>query len=172
MNYDYRPVRQNYVAHMTVLMLFVLSGVTFGMSGFLPPHAVLWQILGLLLLLPAIHLIARYMATRYLYRLHTDEQGHTQLEIFLYRGGDRMQMVCCTALDEITAACPLSAENLRAKKGVKRYNYAQDLRPQRALVLSLSNADGTCEVLFCPDEYITRVIGEAVGGGTEKVATK
>ncbi len=162
MNYDYRPIRQNYTAHAVVVLLFLLSGASFGCAGFLPLHTVAWQILGLVLLLPAIQLIARYMASRYLYRLHTYEDGNVDLEIFLYRGGDKMQMVCCIALAEITAAQPLTKENARAAKGIKRYNYAQDLRPQKALVLSLSNADGVCEVLFCPDEYITRTIETAL----------
>ena len=161
MNYDYRPIRQNYTAHAMVTLLFVLSGVSFGFSGFLPPHSILWQVLGLALLLPAIQLIARYMASRYLYRLHTYEDGHADLEIFLYRGGDKMQMVCCVALGEITAAVPLNAKNSRAPKGIKRYDYAQDLHPEKALVLSLSNADGVCELLFCPDEYLTRVMMDA-----------
>ncbi len=160
MNYDYRPNRQNYTAHSLVMLLFLFSGISFGLSGFFPTVSVPCQILGLGLLLPAIQLIARYMAASYLYRLHTYEDGRTDLEIFSYRGGDKMQMVCCVGLSEITASVPLAKENARAPKGVKRYAYAQDLCPQRALVLSISNADGECEVLFCPDEYITRVIGD------------
>ena len=171
MNYDYRPIRQNYTAHALTVMLFLLSGVSFGFSTVLPPHSIPWQVLGLSLLLPAIQLIARYMASRYLYRLHTYEDGRTDLEIFLYRGGDKMQMICCVGLDEITAAAPLSRENARAAKGIKRYNYAQDLRPREALVLSLSNADGVCEVLFCPDEYIARVIADAVAARPQKDAS-
>ena len=161
MNYDYRPNRQNYTAHSLCVLLFVFSGGCFALSGLFPAVGVACQILGLLLLLPAIQLIARYMAVSYLYRLHTYEDGRTDLEIFSYRGGDKMQLVCCVGLSEITASAPLSRENLRAKKGVKRYSYAQDLSPQRALVLSISNADGECEVLFCPDEYITKAIENA-----------
>ena len=162
MNYDYRPNRQNYTAHSLVMLLFLFSGISFGLSGFFPTVSVPCQVLGMLLLLPAIQLIARYMATRYLYRLHTYEDGRTDLEIFSYRGGDKMQLACCVGLCEITAALPLGKENQRAKKGVKRYSYAQDLCPQKALVLSVSNADGACEVLFCPDEYIARVIAETI----------
>ena len=51
MNYDYRPARQNYLAHSTVLLLFLFSGVFFGISGFMPGGSVMWQILGLALLL-------------------------------------------------------------------------------------------------------------------------
>ena len=162
MNYDYRPNRQNYTAHSLVVLLFVFSGGCFVLSGFFPTVSVACQILGLSLLLPAIQLIARYMAASYLYRLRAYEDGRTDLEIFSYRGGNKMQMVCCVELSEITAALPLSKENMRAPKGVKRYSYAQDLCPQRALVLSISNADGECELLFCPDEYITRVIEETL----------
>ena len=168
MNYDYQPVRQNYLAHSAVLLLFLFSGAAFGISGFVPVGAVLWQILGLVLLLPAIQLIARYMASRYLYRLHTYEDGRADLEIFLYRGGSKMQMVCCVGLDEIVAAQPLTKENARAAKGVKRYDYAQDLHPAQACVLSILNADGVCEILFCPDEYMHRVIADAVS--TKKTA--
>ncbi len=171
MNYDYRPIRQNYTAHALTVMLFLLSGASFGLSGFLPPHHIVWQVLGLVLLLPAVQLIARYMASRYLYRLHTYEDGRADLEIFLYRGGDKMQMVCCVGLDEITAAAPLSRENARAARGIKRYDYAQDLRPRKATVLSLSNADGVCEVLFCPDEYIARTIADTVNARSQKDAS-
>ena len=163
MNYDYKPMRQNYTAHALVVLLFLFSGASFAISGFLPTFGVAWQVLGLVLLLPAIQLIARYMASRYLYRLHTYEDGRTDLKIFSYRGGDKMQMVCCVELSEITAASVLSKENSRAPKGLKRYDYAQDLHPQKALVLSVSNADGECEVLFCPDEFITRAITDAIG---------
>ncbi len=162
MNYDFEPTRQNYLVHSVVLLLFLFSGASFGVSGFVPVAAVVWQILGLVLLLPAIQLIARYMASRYLYRLHTYEDGNVDLEIFLYRGGSKMQMVCCVGLDEITAAQPLSKENACAAKGIRRYGYARDLRPSKATVLSISNADGVCEILFCPDEYMLRAIGSAL----------
>ena len=162
MNYDCRPIRQNYTAHAIVVLLFVFSGVSFALSGFMPPSGVLWQMLGLVLLLPAIQLIARYMASRYLYRLHVYEDGRADLEIFLYRGGDKMQMVCCVSLADITAAAPLCANNARAPKGVKRQDYAPDLHPLRALVLSVSHAESVYEVLFCPDEYLTRVINDAI----------
>ena len=162
MNYDYRPRRQNYKAPTIVFLLFLLSGGLFGCSGFLPPHSALWQSLGVLLLLPAVQLAVRYMISRYLYRLHTYEDGHTDLEIFLYRGGDKMQLVCCVALSEITAAAPLSAKNADAPAKIKRYNYTQDLFAREALVLSVTNRNGACEVLFSPDAYITQAITQAL----------
>lgn len=168
MNYDYRPIRQNYTAHALVVLLFLFSGASFMCAAFFPLLGIAWQVLGLALLLPAIQLIARYMASRYLYRLHSYEDGSVDLEIFLYRGGDKMQLVSCVGLDEITAAVPLSASNAHVKKGIKRYNYAQDLRPVKALVLSISNADGDCEVLFCPDEHMIRAMETALAARQAK----
>ena len=162
MNYDYRPKRQNYKAQTTVTLLILLSGAFLGLSGFLPLYSVIWQSVGLLLLLPAIQLVSRYMVSRYLYRLHTDEEGSAELEIFVYRGGAKMQMVFCAQLGEITAQAPLTPKNAHPENGCKRYNYAQDMRPQKATVLSVSRADGACEVLFCPDEYLTRAIADAI----------
>ena len=157
MNYDCRPVRQNYGAHLLVLALFALAGVSFGLSGTVA-YPVLLQLLGLVFLLPAIQLIARYLASRYLYRLRTYEDGQAELEIFVWRGGAKMQLVCCVGMDEIIAMAPLSKENARAPKGCKRYNYAQDICPKNALVLSLSNRDGECEVLLCPDEGLSHLL--------------
>ena len=116
MNYDCRPARQNYGAHLVVLTLFALSGVSFGLSATVS-YPVLLQVLGLIFILPAIQLIARYLATRYLYRLRTYEDGKADLEIFVYRGGAKMQLVCCVGLEEITAIAPLGKENARAAKG-------------------------------------------------------
>ena len=158
--YDYRVERSNYKAHFLVLWLFISSGVCFGVSSVLPPHPVLWQSLGLLLLFPAIQLIARYMASRYLYRIRTYEDGNVDFEVYLYRGGDKMQLVCRVGLEEITAVTELSKENRRAPANIKRYNYAQDLWPARALVLSVSNEDGECEVLICPDRRIEELLNK------------
>lgn len=158
MTYDYQPIRKNYLAHITVMWLFVLAGVSFAASAALPPHPALWQSVGLILLLPAIQLIARYLATRHLYRIRACEDGSTDLEVYLYRGGDKMQLVCRVGLTEITAVTPLGAQNKRPPKGIKRYNYAPDLRPAEALVLSVSNADGECEVLLCPDARMAALL--------------
>ena len=162
MNYDCRPTRQNYGAHLVVLTLFALAGVSFALSGRLAYPAIL-QALGLVFILPAVQLITRYLASRYLYRLHVDESGQAVLEIFVYRGGAKMQLVCCVGMEEITAISPLTKANARAPRGCKRYNYAQDLRPRMATVLSVRNADGECEVLLCPDEGLSRLLSERVG---------
>ena len=159
MNYDCRPVRQNYGAHLIVLALFACAGVSFALSGSFA-YPVFLQILGLIFVLPAIQLITRYLATRYLYRFRVYEDGKAELEIFAYRGGAKMQLVCCVGMEEITAIWPLCKENARAKKGHKRYNYAQDLRPRAALVISLRNRDGECEVLFCPDRGMEQLLLE------------
>ena len=158
MTYDYRPQRKNAKAALLVLCLFVMSGASFAISTLVPPHPVLWQSLGLILLFPAIQLVARYLATRYLYRIRTYEDGDTDLEVFAYRGGNKMQLVCRVGLTEITATAPLGKENRRAPKGIKRYNYAPDLWPDAATVLSVSNADGACEVLLCPDAQIAALL--------------
>ena len=158
MTYDYRPLRKGYTAHIVVLWLFLLSGACFVCSGFVPRFPALLQCLGVFLLLPAIQLIARYLAVSYLYRLTTLEDGTTDLEIFSYRGGDRMQLVCRVGLYEITASAPLSKENRRAPRGLHRYGYSPDLCPPSALVLSVTNADGDCEILLCPDEKMTEIL--------------
>ena len=167
MNYDCRPVRQNYGAHLVTLALFLCAGVSFALSGFFP-LAIAWQILGLVFLLPAIQLIARYMASRYLYRLHAYEDGTADLEIYVWRGGAKMQLVCCVGMEEITAITPLGKDNARAPAGCKRYNYAQDLRPREATVLSVTNRDGECEVLFCPDARLCELLAQHVQTSTEE----
>lgn len=167
MNYDCRPARQNYGAHLIALALFAAFAASLLISS-LMPYAVLWQTLGLVCLLPAIQLVARYLASRYLYRFRVCEDGSAQLEIYVYRGGARMQLVCCVGAEEITAMQALKKENAKAPKGCKRYNYAQDLRPREATVLSVSNADGACEVLFCPDAGLYRLLAEHVAGKAEQ----
>ena len=116
--YDYRPVRQNRLAHLTCLLLFLLACCCFGISGVLSHFAVIPQVIGLALLIPLVRLVARYLAVQYLYRLHPLEDGSTDLEIYTYRGGARMQLVARVGLYEITATAPLTAENRRAPHGV------------------------------------------------------
>ncbi len=159
--YDYRPQRSNYTAHLVVLWLFLLSAASFISSAFVPKFPALLQSLGLLLLVPAIQLIARYMAVSYLYRLHTLEDGTTDLEVFSYRGGDKMQLVCRVGLYEITGTAAFCKENRRAPKGLHRYNYSPDLSPKAALVLSVTNGDGDCEILLCPDERMREILTSA-----------
>ena len=77
-------------------------------------------------------------------------------------GGDKMQLVARVGLEEITAVTPLTAANARAKRGMHRYNYAPDIRPQDAVVLSITNGDGDCEMLLCPDKRIRDILQSAV----------
>lgn len=161
MNYECRPPRGNYYAHLFVMLFFLLSGGCFATSGFIRELAVLWQSLGILLLFPAIRLIGKYMAAQYLYRVRTLEDGSVDLDVFLYRGGAKMQLVCRVGLDEITAVTPLTRENRRAPKGLRRYTYCADLAPARALVLSVTNADGECEVLLSHDEALATILSSA-----------
>lgn len=159
--YDYRPNRQNYKAHATVLLLFLCALLLFVGSAFVPGYAVLLQALSLVLLVPAIQLIARYMAVQYLYRLREYEDGNVDLEIYTYRGGNKMQLACRIGMEEITAATPLVDQNRRAPRGMQRFNYCMDLRPQHATVLSVSNADGECELLLTPDQRLSEVFAAA-----------
>ena len=156
--YDYRPPRKNCYAQLMILWLFLAAAGCFIASSFLPDFPFILQSVGLLLLVPAIQLIARYCATRYLYRIATYEDGNVDLDVYAYRGGDKMQLVCRIGLEEITATAALTKDNRRPPRGVRRYGYAPDLFPREALVLSITNADGDCEVLLCPDEHIASIL--------------
>ena len=156
--YDYRPPRQNAIARWLVVGLLILSVASFAVSAFVPALAIIPQTIGLLLLLPTIQIVTRYIVTQYLYRLCPYEDGNTDLEIYAYRGGTRMQLVCRVGLEEITAANELSATNRKPPSGMRRYNYAPDIRPAKALVLSITNSDGDCEILLCPDERLTEIL--------------
>ena len=160
--YEYRPPRQNVIARVLALGLFLLTVICFILSAQLPQWAILFQSSGLLLLLPVIQIVTRYLVLRHLYRLVPYESGEVDLEVYTWRGGDRMQLVARIGLDEITAVTPLSAENRRAPKGMRRYNYAPDIRPSHATVLSLTNGDGDCELLLCPDETLLNALKSAV----------
>ena len=144
-----------------ILWLFLAAAGCFIASSFLPEFPFVLQCVGLLLLVPAIQLIARYCATRYLYRIATYEDGNVDLDVYAYRGGDKMQLVCRVGLEEITAVAALTKENRRPPRGMRRYGYSPDLFPREALVLSITNADGDCEVLLCPDEHIANILGAA-----------
>ena len=156
--YDYQPPRQNAIARLLTVLLFALSAACFVLSSFLPTLAVIPQAIGLALLVPAIQIVTRYVVTRYLYRICPYEDGNTDLDIYAYRGGARMQLVCRVGLEEITAAKPLSGENAKPPHGTRRYNYCPDIRPQNALVLSITNRDGDCEIVFCPDERMAALL--------------
>lgn len=160
--YEYRPPRQNVIARVLALGLFLLTVICFILSAQLPQWAILFQSSGLLLLLPVIQIVTRYLVLRHLYRLVPYESGEVDLEVYTWRGGDRMQLVARIGLDEITAVTPLSAANRRAPKGMRRYNYAPDIRPSHATVLSLTNGDGDCELLLCPDETLLNALKSAV----------
>ena len=158
MHYEYRPVRQNYNAHFAVVGCLLLSVACFVASALLPSLAVIPQALGVAILIPAIQLVAKYLVVQYLYRVTVREDGRVDLEIFLYRGGAKMQLVCCVGLEEITAATALTKQNRRAPAGCRRYQYCMDLGPERALVLSITNTDGDCEVLLAPDERMCELL--------------
>ena len=160
--YEYRPPRKNVIARLLALGLLLLSVLCFFLSAQLPPLATLFQSVGLLVLLPMVQIVARYLVLSHLYRLVPYESGEVDLEIYTYRGGDRMQLVARIGLEEITAVTPLSAANARAPRDMRRYNYAPDIRPQNAAVLSITNGDGDCEILLCPDEKLLQMLQGAV----------
>lgn len=157
--YDYIPPRQNLIARMLVFGFFGLAAASFVASAFIPsPYKAIGQALGLLFLVPMIQIVTRYVITRYLYRIAPYEDGNVDLEIYAYRGGGKMQLVCRVGLEEITATAPLTAENRNPEKRLRRYNYCPDIRPAQALILSITNADGDCEVILCPDEKMTEIL--------------
>lgn len=165
--YDYRPPRKNRTAHLLVLLLMVLSLAAFLSSAWVRELAFIPQIVGLCLLVPAIQLTARYIAVQYLYRLRETEDG-IDLEVYSYRGGDHMQLVCRVGQNEITDAAPLTEENKKPPHGTVRYNYCPDIHPVNALLLFVSNYDGECEVLLSPDDRIREVLTSVYGKNGEK----
>jgi hypothetical protein len=166
--YDFHPPRQNAVARLLAVALVALAAASFVVSSFVPKLAVIPQAVGLILLVPAIQIITRYVVSRYLYRICPYEDGNTDLDIYLYRGGARMQLVCRVGLEEITAAKPLTEENKKPPHGLRRYNYCPDIRPQNALVLSITNRDGDCEILLCPDEKMAALLQHPVHAVAEQ----
>lgn len=164
MIYEFRPARQNAKARLIALVLFLLVCTCVVSSAFLPYPTIL-QAVGVILLVPVIQLVARYVVAQYLYRLRELEDGSVDLEVYLYRGGDKMQLVCRVSLLEIVSVAPYTKENVRAPKGIKRYNYCMDIAPAKALVLSVSNADGACEVLLSPDAYMEDILNRATKMG-------
>ena len=157
--YDYFPPHKNRIARMLVFLFLGLAAASFVASAFIPsPYKTIGQALGLLFLVPMIQIVTRYVLIRYLYRIAPYEDGNVDLEIYSYRGGSKMQLVCRVGLEEITAAKPLSDENRKPAAGMRRYNYCPDIRPTDALVLSITNADGDCEVILCPDERMAEIL--------------
>ena len=165
--YDFIPKRQNNKARLAVLLLGCASAVAFFGSSLTPKYPAVLQTIGLLLLVPLIQITGRYLAVHYLYRLKEHENGGADFEVYSYRGGARMQLVCRVGLDEITAAEKLCEQNRRPQKNLRRYNYLPDMAPADATVLSISNADGECELLLAPDAYLDGVFAAAVQRNAE-----
>ncbi|MBQ8341243.1 MAG: hypothetical protein IJY22_02560 [Clostridia bacterium] len=155
--YEYKPQRQNSIAYLLIAALFLLALVSFVISAFVK---IAWipQTVGLLLMVPMIQLVTRYVAGRYLYRICPYEDGNVDLDIYVYRGGANMQLVCRLGLEEITAAASLTDANRKPPKGMKRYNYCPEMFPAKAMVLSITNGDGDCEIVFCPDEKMADIV--------------
>ena len=162
MRYECRPQRGNYNAHLVTLLLFLLSSTCFIASGYVPKFPVILQSAAVLLLIPAIQLIGKYLVPQYLYRVEPMEDGSVDFTVFSYRGGTKMQLVCRVALFEITAVSPLTKENRRAPSRMNRFNYCMDLSPARAILLSVTNADGDCQILLSFDETLEKILSGAV----------
>lgn len=159
--YDYRPVHRNNTAKKVLLCLFAAAAAAFVGSALVPKYPVILQSVGLCLFVPIIQISVRFLLTRYLYRLREREDGGADLEIFTYRGGANMQLVCRVGLEEITAVAPLRKDNREPPRGVKRYHYCPDLAPREGTVVSLTNGDGDFELLLSPDDYLERVFRNA-----------
>lgn len=158
MIYEYRPPRGNGKARLATALLLLASLIAFAGAALLPAYPFILQCVGLCLLIPVIQITARYLVVQYLYRLREREDGTVDFEVFSYRGGARMQLVCRVALSEITAAKPLDAANRASPREMRRFTYHPDMRPDSGLVLSVTNYDGDCEILLAPDAYLTEVL--------------
>ena len=156
--YECKPQRKNRRAAVLLLLLLPLVVVAFGTASLWPSYKALLQCVGLLLLIPVIKITARYFLVQYLYRLCTREDGVIDLEVFTFRGGARMQLVCRVGLDELTAVLPLDQKNEKPPHGVRRFNYHPDMAPREGLVLSVENGDGTCEILLANEERLYRLL--------------
>ena len=160
--YDYKPTRTNAKAKIAVIICLAAAAIAFVGGTMVPKYPSILQCIGLCFLVPVIQITARYLILQYLYRLRGQDDGSVDLDIYAYRGGARMQLVCRIGLSEITAAAPFTEANKRAPNGVRRYNYHPDLRPTTGLVLSITNGDGDCEILLAPDAYLAEVLTGAV----------
>ncbi|MBQ3483382.1 MAG: hypothetical protein IJA78_04315 [Clostridia bacterium] len=159
--YDHRPQRQNATAKLAVLALLAAAAIALFGSTLTPKYPAILQAIGIALLIPIIQLSTRYLFTSYLYRLRPYDDGSTDLEIYSYRGGARMQLVCRVGLEEITALTPLTAANKKPPHGLRRYNYCMDIGPRDAQVLSVTNGDGDCEILLVPDKTLCDALAAA-----------
>ena len=156
--YEYRPPHRNVRARVLALALFLLAAAMFVTGALVPKYPVIFQAIGLFLLVPTIQIVTRYVITQYLYRYRPTDGGDADLEVYAYRGGSKMQLVCRVTLSEIKSAAPLNAENRRPPHAMRRYGYAVDMQPQDAVVLSVENADGACEILITPDEKMRSLL--------------
>ena len=156
--YEYKPVRTNSIAKLLIIAFLLLALLSFAVSAIVPGYAVIPQTVGLILLVPMIQIMTRFVTTRYLYRVQAYGDGNADFEVYSYRGGARMQLVCRVGLEEITAIEPLTPANRKAIKGLRRYNYSPDIRPKNGMILSVTNADGDCQVLICPDDRMTALL--------------
>lgn len=155
--YEFKPQRQNGIAHLLIGALIALSLASFLISAFVP-MAWIPQTVGLILMVPMIQLVTRYVVTRYLYRICPYEDGNVDLDIYAYRGGSKMQLVGRIGLEEITKAEPLGEGNRKPPKKMRRYNYCPQMFSKEALVLSITNGDGDCEIIFCPDAKMADIV--------------
>lgn len=170
MMYDYKPPRGGGRARLITALLLLAAMIAFAGSALVPLYPFILQSVGLCLLIPVIQITARYLVVQYLYRLREREDGTVDFEVYTYRGGARMQLVCRVALAEITAAEPFSDANRAVPKDKRRYTYHPDMRPNGGLLLSVTNYDGDCQILLAPDAYLTEVFIKAAkntGTGVE-----
>ena len=163
MIYEYRPPRGNGKARTATALLLLAALIAFAGSALVPIYPLILQCVGLCLLIPVIQITARYLVVQYLYRLRERADGTVDFEVFSYRGGARMQLVCRVSLAEIRATAPLDGTNRAPAGNLRRYTYPPDMRPDAGLVLSVTNYEGDCEILISPDQYLTDVLTRAAG---------
>lgn len=149
--YEYKPQRTNNTAKLAALLCFAVTVIAFVGAAMVPKYPSILQCIGLCFLIPVIQITARYLILQYLYRLKDNGNGQFDLEVYTYRGGARMQLVCRVGLSEITAAAPLTESNRKPPAGLRRYNYHPDMKPSEGVVLSITNGDGASELLLAPD---------------------
>ena len=159
--YEYRPPHRNARAKVICAALFAAAAVAFAGSALVPLYPVILQCLGLALLVPFIQVLGRFVVLQYLYRVRPYEDGSADLEVYTYRGGNRMQLVCRVAFSEIRRVTPLTGQNKKPPHGLRRYNYSPDIAPVGAIVLSVTNGDGDSEILLVPDEMLRAMLENA-----------
>lgn len=160
--YNYRPPRRPKKATLLVLILLFASTTALGVSALAPPLPRLWQCVGLLLLIPAIQLVSRYFLLQYLYRLRPNAGGGVDFEVYTYRRGDRMQLVCRVALSEMVRITPIGQKSADRPAGIRRFSYLPDLAPAGAVVISVKNADGDSEIAVLPDEGMLSLLRQGM----------